>query len=396
MINSGVNSFLGVIELREDENSTDIYSSVAFKEAQEVFEQRLKGWIRPKDECGGVKNNRVCVVLKDIRSTSELDLAAAKLARVFREPHHYLGREIPLSVTAGFAAFRSGSKDMSVPMRQASIALRQAKNASSLFEVYSAKTGSSAEEDKKLLKRLEIAQERGEFQLYFQPKMHAGYRTLLGAEALLRWHTKNQKVIFPDKFIDLAERNEVIRPITWWSIKSAIGRLALWPEELSIAVNVTPALLIDDDVVEVVRDALEIYGVKPSRLTLEVTETIMIDNQEQMLRQLTKLRKMGIRIALDDFGTGYSSLAYFRDLPVDEIKIDRVFVMRMLESKKDLAIVKAVIDLAHNFSMKVVAEGVETMPMADKLTEMRCDVLQGYAFDKALPVEEFEKQYGVR
>ncbi|MFT7264156.1 MAG: EAL domain-containing protein (putative c-di-GMP-specific phosphodiesterase class I), partial [Halioglobus sp.] len=182
-------------------------------------------------------------------------------------------------------------------------------------------------------------------------------------------------------------------PLTWWCIKSAIGRLAQWPEELSIAVNVTPALLIDDDVITVVREALDIYGVKASRLTLEVTEKIMVDNQVIMLRQLAKLRKIGVRIALDDFGTGYSSLAYFRDLSVDEIKIDRVFVVRMLESKKDLAIVKAVIDLAHNFSMKVVAEGVETMELADRLTEMRCDILQGYAFDKALLLEEFEKQY---
>lgn len=396
MNSGGTSSFLGVIELHEDENSTDIYSSVALKEAQQVFEERLKRWVRPKDECGSVKNNRVCVVLKDIRSASELDLAAAKLARTFREPHHYLGRQIPLSVTAGFATFRSGSHDMSVALQQAGIALRQAKKASNLFEVYSPKTGADAEEERKLLKRLELAQERGEFQLYFQPKMHAGYRTLIGAEALLRWHTDRQTVIFPDKFIDLAERNEIIRPITWWSIKSAIGRLALWPEELSIAVNVTPALLINDDIVEVVRDAMDIYGVKPSRLTLEVTETIMVDNQEVMLSQLAKLRKMGVRIALDDFGTGYSSLAYFRDLPVDEIKIDRTFVMRMLESKKDLAIVKAVIDLAHNFSMKVVAEGVESIAMADRLTEMRCDILQGYAFDKALPAEEFEKQYGLR
>jgi EAL domain-containing protein (putative c-di-GMP-specific phosphodiesterase class I) len=320
-------------------------------------------------------------------------LAGAKLARTFREPHFYLGRELPLSVTAGFAPFKSGSNDMSIPMQQASIALRQAKSTSNLFEVYSPNTTSSAEEEQKLLKRVELGVERGEFQLYFQPKFHAGYRTLIGAEALLRWHPEGKKVVLPDKFIDLAERNEVIRPLTWWCIKSAIGRLAQWPEELSIAVNVTPALLIDDDVITVVREALDIYGVKASRLTLEVTEKIMVDNQVIMLRQLAKLRKIGVRIALDDFGTGYSSLAYFRDLSVDEIKIDRVFVVRMLESKKDLAIVKAVIDLAHNFSMKVVAEGVETMELADRLTEMRCDILQGYAFDKALLLEEFEKQY---
>lgn len=396
MTSAQANSVFGVVELLEDENSVDVYSSVAFKEAQAQFEHRLKKWVRSKDECQPLKNNRVCVILKDIRTKSELDLAAAKLARIFREPHKYLGREISMSVTAGFAAFRSSNTDMSVPMAQAGLALRQAKNSSKSFELYSAKSSSSTEEQQKLLKKVEGGLERGEFQLYFQPKLHAGYRTLVGAEALLRWRIDDNKLISPDDFIELAERNEVIKPLTWWAIKSSVARLALWPNEMSIAVNITPSLLLDDDVISVVRDALEIYGVKASRLTLEVTEKIMVDNQQVMLEQLAKLRKMGVRISLDDFGTGYSSLAYFRDLPVDEIKIDQVFVMRMLKSEKDMAIVKAVIDLAHNFSMKVVAEGVETKALADQLTEMRCDILQGYVFDKALPIEEFEKQYGLR
>ncbi len=114
-----------------------------------------------------------------------------------------------------------------------------------------------------------------------------------------------------------------------------------------------------------------------------------------MLAQLARLRDMGVKISIDDFGTGFSSLAYFRDLPVDEIKIDQSFVRRMMESKKDHAIVKAVIDLAHNFSMKVVAEGVETIAIADRLAEMRCDILQGYVFDKPLPIEEFERDYRI-
>ncbi len=118
----------------------------------------------------------------------------------------------------------------------------------------------------------------------------------------------------------------------------------------------------------------------PARLNLEVTEKIMIDNQDIMLGQLARLRDIGVKISIDDFGTGFSSLAYFRDLPVDEIKIDQSFVRRMMESKKDHAIVKAVIDLAHNFSMKVVAEGVETIAIADRLAELRCDILQGYVF----------------
>ena len=143
----------------------------------------------------------------------------------------------------------------------------------------------------------------------------------------------------------------------------------------------------------VVQDALDIYGVAAKRLNLEVTESIMVDNQDMMLGQLARLRDIGVKISIDDFGTGFSSLAYFRDLPVDEIKIDKSFVMRMLESEKDMAIVKAVIDLAHNFSLKVVAEGVESQAIASALAEMRCDILQGYFFDKPLPIEQFNKNY---
>jgi len=133
--------------------------------------------------------------------------------------------------------------------------------------------------------------------------------------------------------------------------------------------------------------------VRPQRLTLEVLESIMVDNQEPMLRQLARLRKLGVKVSIDDFGTGFSSLSYFRDLPADEIKIDKSFVMPMLKSGKDHAIVKAVIDLAHNFSLRVVAEGVEDQKIAKRLAELNCDVLQGYVFDKPLPVADFEKRY---
>ena len=175
-----------------------------------------------------------------------------------------------------------------------------------------------------------------------------------------------------------------------------MGALTRWPDSVSVAVNISPSLLLSNDIVSVIQDALDIYGVDPARLTLEVTEKVMIDNQKRMLRQLARLKKMGAKISLDDFGTGFSSLSYFRDLPVDEIKIDQNFVMNMMTSHRDMAIVRAVIDLAHNFSMKVVAEGVEDKVIAEKLAEMGCDILQGYFFDKPLRVDLFESQYRLR
>jgi EAL domain-containing protein (putative c-di-GMP-specific phosphodiesterase class I) len=388
------NSILGLVELANEE-SDDVHNQALNNVLHDAFCVRLNDWVRTKDEWSFLKKNRVCVILKDIGSPGELELAGAKLARVFKKPHVHEGKSLPMVVTAGFTKLNDSHTDMALAMQQAGIALSQARHSANLFEVYSPQAAKNIREESELLEKLQIALDRGEFQLYYQPKVHAGYRTLIGAEALIRWHTKDRKVVTPDKFIDLAEKNDIIRPMTWWVIKSAVGRLARWPEKLSIAVNVCPSLLLDDDILSVVTDALDIFGVTPARLVLEVTERIMIDNQDMMLAQLARLQTIGVKISIDDFGTGFSSLAYFRDLPVDEIKIDQSFVGRMLESEKDHAIVKAVIDLAHNFSLKVVAEGVESIAIADRLAELRCDVLQGYVFDKPLPVEEFEMHYRV-
>ena len=396
MMPSGNKNILGLVELSDTDELVDLHGTASFRVLRDAFHDRLKDWVRTKDQWRLLNNNRVCVVLKDISSEGELELAAAKLGRIFKAPHYYQGKPMPLQVTAGFAQLNGSDQDMKVAMQQAGLALKQAKKSSQLFDVYSPQCGLDADNERKLVKQLEDALECGALQLYYQPKVHAGYRSLIGAEALMRWHTKDQQVITPDKFIAVAERHEVIRPMTWWAIKSAVARLARWPEELSIAVNISPSLLLDDEIMSVVQDALEIHGVAPVRLNLEVTESIMIDNQNVMLSQLARLREIGVKISIDDFGTGFSSLAYFRDLPVDEIKIDQSFVLRMLESEKDAAIVKAVIDLAHNFSLKVVAEGVENLDIANRLADLRCDILQGYVFDRPLPVEEFERQYRVR
>ncbi|MEZ5569035.1 MAG: GGDEF domain-containing phosphodiesterase [Halioglobus sp.] len=384
---------IGIVELTDEYDASDQRAAEAFNGLRDAFFTRLQGWVRAKDECRKMNHNRVCVVLRDIGGEGELLLAASKLQRLFKEPHHHLGANLHFSVRAGFSLFSSANDDVNLAMRQAGIALNQARYSPQLYEVYSPQRTRNLHAETALLHKMEDALENGEFQLYYQPQMHAGYNTLLGAEALLRWHTRDNEVLTPAAFIDVAEKNDIIKPITWWVIKSAVARLARWPEALGIAVNVPPSLLLQDDIQSVVHDALDIYGVTPSRLNLEVTERIMVDNQDFMLRQLHALRDVGVKISIDDFGTGFSSLSYFRDLPVDEIKIDQSFVRAMLRSEKDHAIVKAVIDLAHNFSLKVVAEGVETRETAERLTQMRCDILQGYVFDRPMPVEAFERQY---
>jgi len=386
---------LGLVELTDAQQLIDIHGTSSFKTLRDAYFDRLKDWVREKDQWRVLDNNQFCVILKDINSQGELELAAAKLGRLFEQPHYHFGRAVPLEVTAGFVHLQDDKPDFSLATQRAGMALRQAKKSARLFDVYTPQCEQSVGEEQKLVEALEAAVERGEFHLYYQPKVHAAYRSLLGAEALIRWHTADKQVIIPERFIGVAERHEVIKPMTWWVIKSAAARLARWPEELSVSVNVPPPLLMESEILSVVSDALAIHDITPSRLCIEVTESIMVDNPEIILQQLARLSEIGVKISLDDFGTGFCSLAYFRDLPVDEIKIDKSFVLRMLESDKDLAIVKAVIDLAHNFSMRVVAEGVENMEIAHRLADLGCDVLQGYVFDRPLPADEFDRQYGV-
>lgn len=388
-------NMLGLVELTDADVLLDRHGPKLFEAFREHFVNRLKDWIRADDQWRLLDDDRFCVVLKGLEERAQLELAVAKLARLFEEPYSYLGERVRLDVTAGFAGLGSGPMDDKEAIRKASLAVSLARKRSQLYEVYSPACEIDSITERNLVTELEAAVECGEFQLYYQPKMHAGYRNLVGAEALIRWHTRDSKVRMPDEFIEVAERNSVIRPMTWWTVKSAVSRLARWPEQLSIAVNISAGLLADDEIIAVVADALDIHGVAAARLTLEVTESIMVDDQQIMLRQLARLRKIGVRVAIDDFGTGFSSLAYFRDLPADEIKIDKSFVIPMLTSGKDYAIVKAVIDLAHNFSLRVVAEGVENEEIAKRLAQLGCDVLQGYLFDKPLLVEDFERHYPV-
>lgn len=387
-------NMIGLVELADADTLLDRHGRASFKELQDVFVQRLRNWIRAKDELNLLEDGRFYVELKGVGSRGELELATAKLQRIFQEPHYQFGRAVNLEFTAGFTQVSGEQVNRESALQEAGQALRQARSSSRPFDLYAPKQEMDPEAERKLVRRLEAAVEAGELQLHYQPKVHAQYHSLVGAEALLRWHC-NGKILSPNEFIEVAERHHAITLITWHAIKSAVACLARWPEALSIAVNVAPNLLLNDQILAVVHDALDIYGVTPRRLTLEVTERVMVDDQQVMLHQLSRLRAMGVKISLDDFGTGFSSLSYFRDLPVDEIKIDKSFVTQMLKSKKDRAIVKAVIDLAHNFSMPVVAEGVESLDIAQALSDLGCDVLQGFVFDRPLPVELFEQEYGI-
>jgi EAL domain-containing protein (putative c-di-GMP-specific phosphodiesterase class I) len=259
------------------------------------------------------------------------------------------------------------------------------------YEVYAADRDQNTPKRLALLGELRRGLENKELVLFYQPKADIKTGKVTSVEALLRWQHPEHGLTFPDDFIPLAEHTGLIRPLTLYVLNEALAQCHQWQEQgltLNIAVNLSARNLLDSELPDDVAQLLDTWQVDPSLLKLEITEnTIMVD-PPKALEVLTKLRDLGVGLSIDDFGTGYSSLSYLRKLPVEEIKIDRSFVMNMPQSENDQQIVRSTIDLASGLGLKVVAEGVETKDTWRELAEFGCDVVQGYFLTRPIPPQE--------
>lgn len=240
--------------------------------------------------------------------------------------------------------------------------------------------------------RLQHALNSGDLELHFQPKTCLRRNEIVGAEGLMRWHEPEIGLIPPEVFIDLAESTGQIVDLTQFAIFTACRRLSEWAElhpKLRVAVNITASLISNTDIIDMLEGATKIWNISSDRLILEVTENALIADRDASHDVLTQIRDFGCHVSIDDFGTGYSSLAYLKDLPADELKIDRTFVMGMLEDNGDYKIVEHATGIAKSFGLGVVAEGVENEAMLSELQKLGCDYAQGYYISKPLPAEEF-------
>jgi EAL domain-containing protein (putative c-di-GMP-specific phosphodiesterase class I)/GGDEF domain-containing protein len=357
--------------------------------ALQEFAQRLPAFARRQDTLLPAGAGRAAVVLRGLSSPEHLGLAAAKLERIFAPPVGAPDRMVRLDVRAGFAMASTGSAEDA--LRHAESALRRATKRRASWHLWREAEGDGGDGDGDLAveHRIEGALDNGEFALHYQPKLDARARTIAGAEGLLRWHDPAHGVVSPGAFIPAAERTGSIRRLTFFAVKSALVECARWPSGLGVAVNLAPSLLDDDEILNVVRDSLALFAVAPERLTLEITESCLARDRDRAFLMLSELRRIGVRVAIDDFGTGYSSFAHFRDIPADELKIDRTFVAQMRTSDADARIVKSIVDLGHTFGMTTVAEGVEDTDAANRLERLGCDILQGYWIAKPMPPAEY-------
>ena len=244
--------------------------------------------------------------------------------------------------------------------------------------------------------KLRQALDREEFVLHYQPKVDVTTRRIVGVEALLRWQSPELGLVPPSKFIPLLEETGLILQVGSWALKRAALDRCSWVEQNlkapRVAVNVSQIQLRQRDFVQMVEQAI-IKDVAPTGIDLEITESLLMEDIESTIEKLKLVRKLGVKIAIDDFGTGYSSLAYLAKLPVEMLKIDRVFINAMLDDPYSAMLVQTMISLAHSLRLKVIAEGVETEEQAKMLNLLRCDEMQGFLLSRALPAEEIARLF---
>ncbi|MDT4895400.1 MAG: hypothetical protein QOH25_477 [Acidobacteriota bacterium] len=304
--------------------------------------------------------------------------------------------ELFITVSIGISLYPDDGADAPTLLKNADAALYRAREqGGDNYQFYTADMNAKAMKRLTLENSLRRALERSEFEVYYQPVLDITTRKIVGVEALLRWHHPELGLVQPAEFIPLAEDTGMIVPIGEWVLRTACAQSKSWQSAgfapLSLAVNLSARQFQQQNLAEVVVRILQETGLNPRDLELELTESSIMKNAEWAVRTLSELKAMGVKIAIDDFGTGYSSLGYLKRLPIDTLKIDRSFVSDVTTDPDDAALVMAIITLAHNLRLKVIAEGVDSEEQLRFLHLLRCDEWQGYFFSKPLPVEAFEE-----
>ena len=369
-----------------------VYGYQAADNLLKEFTQRLQKLSRKQDYIARVGNSEFIMVLPEILNEGHVTLAAHKLLGSLNLPFSLSDNKHKVTADMGIALFPDHAIDIQGLILKAELALMDARQSAHSYSIYTKKTQQDDFNNWDIEDELRNAQERDEFELYFQPQVDLKTGHLYGAEALIRWKSRDKGAIRPDIFIPISEKSGQIHSITWWTINAALRLIKDWPCKevpLKVAVNLSAKVLNDPELVHSVRSALNIWGANPEQLTLEVTESALMEDMDTSFITLDELRSFGINISIDDFGTGYSSMAYFKYIPANELKIDQSFIRYMLDNDMDQHIVKTVINMAHGFDIKVVAEGIENKETYDALKQLGCDVAQGYYLAKPMPQEDF-------
>ncbi|MBT8136881.1 MAG: bifunctional diguanylate cyclase/phosphodiesterase [Gammaproteobacteria bacterium] len=375
--------------LVELDNLRQVNTTMGYESGRQMLSlaaERLQSVCRTRDRVIQYSDQGFALLLAGVRNEGHAELAANKVWRMFENHVEIVGRRVVIEISMGIAMY-PGHGNSAQKLMQAAEAAQSAATATSHWCLFTPAVTAEATGMVGIAAELDRALAEGELEMHYQPKLCLETGKPSGVEALMRWFHPERGPIRPDIFIGMAERIGKIEDLTWFALNTGLRQKREWPRAeapFNVSINVTPQIVQKFEFAQLVLNALQVWDVRPNELTIEVTETALMTNPEESFRTLTALKDAGVRISIDDFGTGYSSLAYFKNIPATELKIDRSFVFKMLENPGDRRIVQTVIDLAHNFGLKVVAEGIENEDTHAALVTMGCDGAQGYHYAKPL------------
>ena len=357
--------------------------------------RRIKHCVRASDSVARLGGDEFTVLLSELPEAAAAASAAEKICRSLTSAFDIDGHDIFVSASIGISIYPGDGTDVSTLLRRADTAMYRAKRGGRGFEFYEAGMEATVAEHLRMESSLRRALERNELVVYYQPKADARSGRINGMEALVRWQHPTRGLISPMEFIPLAEETGQIIPIGEWVLRTACAQAKAWLEagmsDFNMAVNLSGSQL-QSEFAELVETVLRETRLDARHLTLEITESVLMEHARETVATLQKLKAIGLRLEIDDFGTGYSSLAYLKRFPVDALKVDRTFIRDVTDNPDDAALVTGIIALAHSLRLQVVAEGVETQEQLDFLASRDCDCVQGYLLSEPIPAAEFERR----
>ena len=355
--------------------------------------RRLRTTTRDSDTVARIGGDEFVLLAEDVSDVADCASLANRVIQVLAQPLEVQGHQVTLSGSVGVALYPEHGDRLKL-VQNADAAMYTAKRAGgNTYALFESRMNEGLQDQLSLQQDLRHALERGELQLHYQPKIDARQGRLQGVEALLRWQHPTRGMVGPNVFIPIAERFGLINGLGNWVIEESCRQMRVWADEglsMNVAINLSVHQLRTEELVPRIESALARYQVMPSQLLCEITESVAMEDIESTQRAFEALSRIGVYLSIDDFGTGYSSLSYLRQLPARQLKIDRSFVADIEVRPDARAIVGAVIQLAHQLGLRVVAEGVETEGQRDILLVLQCDELQGYLLARPMAVEALD------
>lgn len=381
----GVLNAVLLVDLDQFKEVNDIFGHAAGDELLVQATARMQVQLADDDVIARLGGDEFAIIQKNCARPEDAAALAQCMITTLSQPFMLLEQKVGIGASVGISLIdRAGATDVAEITKQADMALYRAKSdGRGIYQFYKADMNRRLLERRKLERELRVAIEQGQFELHYQPQVSHSSHAIVGVEALLRWRHPEHGYIPPENFIPLTEETGLILPLGKWILETACRDALAWPE-LRVAVNISPVQFKQWNLIRIVGDALKLTGLPPDRLELEITESLLLDNTDEVIGILSELRGMGVRIAMDDFGAGYASLNYLRRFAFDKIKIDKSFTDAIGADDGVDSIVTAILSMGRALGMRLNAEGVETSEQARILEAMGCEELQGFHFGKAV------------